>query len=41
MLDVEQLDVGTKEHHSYVNGDFQRRVLEEEKRLRREVLSIS
>ena len=34
----QQLSVGTKEHHSYVNGDFQRRLLEEERRLRREVV---
>jgi hypothetical protein len=33
--------VGTKEHHAYVNGDFQRRMLEEELRLRREVAFIS
>ena len=31
---------GRKENHSYVNGDFQRRVLEEEERIRREVFTL-
>jgi hypothetical protein len=37
-IEEESLVISSKENHSYVNGDFQRRVLEEEERLRREVI---
>jgi hypothetical protein len=37
-IEEESLVISAKENHSYVNGDFQRRVLEEEERLRREVI---